>query len=757
MSTISIDQVYKELKPLFGLNEDDDRYKIYINALHRLFISDKYDLIKSNNIYLYLFTEYDEFLNKYFEDSPKSAADSHNLMYTNEWNTFLHDVMYNIYKKNAQNKKETILLVKKYSIQTTQKNQDRFIQELIKEHIYIYDDDKSTNDITNNVTRWNKTDVYCDSNNLKNIETININDSKLVPKNSTDRITKLQTDETAKYNAMVVTLDDDIATNDAAIIVEDDIIRLYNAATPGVGAFTTDKADYDKAIKAKSLLEYQRQQKYSEKKKAQDYLAQLAIQHIDYTKSSFSITIHKNESKIYNYIFYFLNIIYTPIIALSSTKHFSYNLNKYVLKKLLLSDQESISSASSFFDVEDVKDVESDMTFLRDDTGLYTIDKNTHEKDYLDTKDSKKFKDLISSNNCKIAKVKDDGLLKCSDYLTKCIINGSNEDISRCKDFMVNPNFWEDIKDEVKNMLPAIMTKTLDAFKFKKITKDGISHYENISEWIKNLSESKTKYNITDVELDQILKNNKLISYLTLLVNTVNSNPAILNKDNRYPKSNNYIDNNIDTMSHTRFSKYGLGLRTVITPFNVDYPSMSRYIDSIKNSASRVNNILGNIFKYDSTGGLVVRGYPFMFFGQMGGSNTSTYQYNNTPNYNDKPYRMSPHIEKLFDILRKVLESNNQSLTREDLDQVNKYIKTYKDSEIQLFKVLEYTDKYIDLVHVYKNHDKNKVLKLEHIQSFVDKHGHLLNKTNDKQTTLFGIFESMLQNAVDKAIDKIKK
>lgn len=660
MSTILIESVYRELKPLFCLSEDeedDHRFKLYLDVLYKLYMNKSLNLLmKKDNLNLYLFTDYDEFTEKYYlnNDSDK--------IYSFEWCIFYRDFKYRISNVEKDKTKLTkiINLVKQYYNISTYGTKEDFIQELIKAHIYI----KKTpgtgvvEDITNNINEWNNVSLisYKTTNNIE----LTVTNDSLIP----DRI--------------------------------------------GIGSgISSDKF---------SLL-------------TDDYKINLIFKYLECNLTS----LHTD---------------------LSDDRYFNFKLSKYVLKNMLEKTKEQITT-DPYFDEDKQKDEEM---YIRDEKGLHYIDTNNN-KVYVDDKDDEIVK-KVYEDKCLGTRVKENGRLTCADYLKNCVIKGTTSDIKICKNFMLSENFWPEVKEELKTMLPVVMTNTLNMFQFETTTDtDGIKKYKDIGEWIKKIQKMPDS-DLTDNDKKKIIENTKLKTYLQALLTKVNSNPAILNPDHRNISTSDNSNNN------TIFGKYGLQLRII---YDDNYLSTIRQINQFKDNMLNMRDAINYRIGYNPNGVLLWKGSPveniLSFFqtplypkvqygGSIGGSQPVIYRYYQSPdNYENQLQKQSGHIEKLINALKSGLNSKGYALSPNTIQQIESFYKSYRDTENKLFEIINYTDRYIDLIHIHAKNDKNKnVLTIDNIKKFVDERDKTFDKTSGKQTTLLGLMQDMIEKAVKNAV-----
>ena len=121
---------------------------------------------------------------------------------------------------------------------------------------------------------------------------------------------------------------------------------------------------------------------------------------------------------------------------------------------------------------------------------------------YVDvTLTDEKAKELIKQDkNCGGFKFKESGNMTCKDYFEKCISSDvSKENIQQCKQYLQSSNFWDIIKDEINNMLPAHSYEILNKFGFEIILNGHYKVFESVASWLDKL-QSKSGISLEDYE-----------------------------------------------------------------------------------------------------------------------------------------------------------------------------------------------------------------------------------------------------------------
>ena len=346
----------------------------------------------------------------------------------------------------------------------------------------------------------------------------------------------------------------------------------------------------------------------------------------------------------------------------------------------------------------------------------------------------------LQPDRCMGTKVNETTTNTCSEYLTKCIL-GNSGDITKCKQFMMDPNFWTTIQKEVNEMIPHIATTTLNSFGFKIVSKKNLAEYESVGEWSKSLDQK----GLSSTEVDSIRKNTKLTQYLTMLVNKINSSPAILNK--------HYVVKYADDLNHqaSRFTSWTLSARGMV-PRAVVVSNYSRQISSLNDSLLGLRHHVNGRIAFVPGSGLVINGVsiPVMNGLQFGGGSVKMMPH---VSENDSLRASYPVIKNLYHGIKGSLASKGKSFGADTEKQFEHNLEQFRKIEEKLIKAIYYSDKYLDVLSIYKDYDHENILNMEHLKSFVEKREHYFDKTIGKQNTILGAIEQIV-NSVNDALDK---
>lgn len=443
-------------------------------------------------------------------------------------------------------------------------------------------------------------------------------------------------------------------------------------------------------------------------------------------------------------------------INLKPFKIFSYKLNKYNVKETMTVAGEA---TDDFWTKNDIKE-DNIYRSKSDPLKLYKVGNDGNSID-IDV-GSNIFKESTKGGNsvtCKNFALNDTDKNACSDFLTKCIIDGTPNDISKCKQFLFDPNFWSNITDEINNMLPYYITRTLDTFGFKTVTNSTtfLIEYQSLSKWFEDLTVQIKNGALKRDEYENIAKNTRLTQYLTRLVDKVNLNPAILNE--------NYVGAIIPAedldlpYKNTHFYRIGLrakrhsGDNTLVNFTRQSNIIVSNFNYLRRNSQYRMNIGPSGLMQ---NGLLYTIPYNRMMRGQFGGGILiQPVSDNNIIQSVDKlPFKQYPELKAMASSLEERMKIFGKHFSKTTKEHLERELNAYRTSEEKLFKAIKYVYKYIDLLSE-KQYDKENYLTLTHLEDFVNEREKYFNRTETGQSNLINTMLKLAETVTDDLTAKV--
>lgn len=428
-----------------------------------------------------------------------------------------------------------------------------------------------------------------------------------------------------------------------------------------------------------------------------------------------------------------INAIDTQGKCTKNVTDFGFNYNKFWLNKLLSSEADTklpVGKSDFFNDVPDCDDKDgkdgnddNNKYWRKADGSLWTIRNGKEEQ--VD-RNSEAYKLLTIDNKCLGTGFVGDANVKCGDYLRDCL-NGKG--VEKCKDFLSKSDYWENAVNEVNAMLPPIALKTLHDFEFDTVEVYDETNKRNIKKVVDTtawLASIKSKVN-DNVAHEAISKNTKLIGYLDMLVNKVNSNPAILNKD--ITRSDEQRVYNPNAFRGTKLASFGLKPRLAVSTLA---PS----------SVERLSTLVGS-----TQDALKVRLFAPALLGNLGGV---IGMHGGASPLEALEERLSADNKQTWSVLKsnylallQQLQALNKDIAQGDKDKIDRLFDQLQKSEVKLMQVLLMTEKYNKLITVHGEKDNNSVLTIDHLKDFVDQRNKYFTRVAKKQNDLISIIKSI--------------
>jgi len=345
---------------------------------------------------------------------------------------------------------------------------------------------------------------------------------------------------------------------------------------------------------------------------------------------------------------------------------------------------------------------------------------------------------------------------KCAELVNECLENGNGKDIEKCKRFLVSDDYWPNIKNEIKTLNIKYATKLLDKLGFETDTKhvtinnkhEIIKEYESFTSWAGRLSDS-----IAPEDASKILNNQKLMEYLKTIIDKINTNPAILNRNvMSRDTSQPYISNRF---AGTYLSNIGLN-PAIISPIS-DVRNIHNIMSHLQNFRTIQNNKISNGPGNTLLIGKRVFIHPTIKFGSrsygdlIGGGEEEEGEISNEIKLKElinnisggsaslhEKYciKLSLLIRKYFNYYVNKLALVGKDISDDDKKTFEKKINELEKYENDLFKIVDYLHKYGDLLEVYNAYDKNDIFTFETIKKFVDEREKFFDKSFRKAEPL---------------------
>jgi len=312
----------------------------------------------------------------------------------------------------------------------------------------------------------------------------------------------------------------------------------------------------------------------------------------------------------------------------------------------------------------------------------------------------------------------------------------------------------DDVAPEVvRNLHPKLALAILKSFGFHhKLCRDKIAgrqleKMQRASEWLNNFVERK----FDKQQAEKIKANQRLVNFLDLLAQLVNSHPSILN-DNMITETEESVglievpkdlaDRKISLATCKQGRKPVMGWDEIKSNMSKIYGSFSRGLtfDGLQtNSPFGMDNLFPQMSMLTSAP--VVRGSTW---GSMvGGSQEKVYlqDHQTVLQYSRKIHTI---IDELLDNLRK----SGKELTEAEIVSISRKKQQFEQMEKELFDFAWNIQRYSQLLKVVETGNRKEIITEEHVRNYVNKYNNLIERY-DKTSSSLNTLISLLQDCVD--------
>lgn len=297
------------------------------------------------------------------------------------------------------------------------------------------------------------------------------------------------------------------------------------------------------------------------------------------------------------------------------------------------------------------------------------------------------YEKIMSAGKCDNLGIPED---KCSDFISKCIINEDPKQLQQCMEAIKVYDFEATMPEQIKKMHPKVALMLLQKFHidtvhiYDPVTKMEVIKVQSLEDWLSGL---KAK-GVEDSTINAIIGAEKLKRYIELLILYINSEPAILNSG--------FTGQTAESTGTPLPSKY---IESLKIGMRVDPPLVTRtiglkgYVQALSgfNPAKDSAYFLAPSFR--------------MPFPQLGGG---------------KHVSTASVVREIIDGLVHDLKARGQVLDERDVAKIQGHLKTLEVVESQLLKVFEYLQQYRRMADANRAMP-NKDLQMHDIEAAVDK------------------------------------
>jgi hypothetical protein len=413
----------------------------------------------------------------------------------------------------------------------------------------------------------------------------------------------------------------------------------------------------------------------------------------------------------------FPNINLTP----SGDKIFNIKVDDLVRKRMFVVDKAEISTETKVLEGEKqyaMLDMVDRQIISRNADGnlLVKIDGKTYEYGANDDETRKVFK---ASHKCYGTYVNDDGET-CKKFMFEALLSQDKKAIENFLKDLKMQDFYKTATSDIKNMHPVIALRILQQFGFHKYqsydSEAGGQLYkvEDVNHWLNTYMKKK----FTDVQVQQMIDQNdtyQILSYLDLVSQFVNANPAILNK--------NYSGSSEEAAGKFKRSEYAEKLKLdwhrpipARAAVGVDFGRLRGYLQVDRTMRQPFFNQMGNQFVTPfGTPGFS----PNMGMVQMiGGTYT-------IPSFN-APGQVTgaKFLRHYLDAILVDLRAKNKTLSSTEEQRLKDHIQKLTKLEDEMIKTLAFLDEYNRLLNTFKDYEATTINEPvnQYVQKFMDRY-----------------------------------
>ncbi|ARF09381.1 hypothetical protein Indivirus_1_4 [Indivirus ILV1] len=452
------------------------------------------------------------------------------------------------------------------------------------------------------------------------------------------------------------------------------------------------------------------------------------------------------------------NILTRPINALnvnttrSTQTHFSINTDKLVTRRLFgISEADVVEGELELTDDDALVNLVGRDVVKRDTNGLY-VDMNG-TKAYLNATDAETRNRLQSAHNCYGTGVNKgnntNGNVECKRFIFECLLSQDASSLDTClRDLMTQKDFFKVAVEDIKNIHPVLALRILQQFGFRKYqvhdSTAGMQLWkvESVNHWLENYMTKK----FTSQDVSDMIKQNDqyhLLSYLKLVSQYVNANPAILNK--------HYSGTSDEAVGRLEISALGkaLGLSFEVPrdPANrtrADYARLSSNLRLMRTSRMPVFVAgTGRRFLTTPWGSSMTPGVSMLV--QRGGGNC------NQKDIHIQGQLGATQLEGFVNLALKNLERHGKKLNQKDEERIRMWVQKSREIEKELIRTLCYLDEYNSLLDVLGDYSSAR-LSQANLQRIVDRQNVLLGKQGSTDEQVMNMLSKLVDLVDDEAV-----
>lgn len=329
----------------------------------------------------------------------------------------------------------------------------------------------------------------------------------------------------------------------------------------------------------------------------------------------------------------------------------------------------------------------------------------------------------------------------CKKFVTECLLSQDANSLSQCLlALKQKPDFFKVATDDIRNLHPVLALRILQKFGFHKYKAydetagTQIWKVESVSHWLNNYMSKK----FSNVEIQKMITapdQSYLLSYLDLISQFVNANPAVLNKS-----FGGSSDEAVGKLKKTEWAqRLGLEFQRPVAKkaqLKYDFNRFRGYREAARQSQSPFFLSLQNSVS-TPFGAQFTPSVPML---QYGGGSKCEYvikKFNEAGKVTGGKL-LPAYIESVL----QDLANRNKRLNETDKSNLTAKIEQYMEIEDELLRTLCYIDEYNKLLDTLKDYSAS-TLDRDYIKKFVERHNTLDSKFKSSESQIMDIINKI--------------
>tara|TARA_Y100000780_G_scaffold232524_1_gene265150 strand:+ start:6056 stop:7873 length:1818 start_codon:yes stop_codon:yes gene_type:complete len=358
-------------------------------------------------------------------------------------------------------------------------------------------------------------------------------------------------------------------------------------------------------------------------------------------------------------------------------------------------------------------------------------------------------RELTLKNNCFTTAVSADGN-DCKRFIHDCLLDNNSNDLESCMSYLHRGGeFWKGTQAQIKEMHPEVARQLLGRLGFQEhdvydsTAGRNLRKVQSVAKWIESLTVSSLGSKATSDQLNSIVNNASLRTYLDLVVDFVNCHPGILNRD--YSGDSDEKVGVVYTPGYIR--DMGIPARIASVGAKND---MSRLLHT-RRSDMAVRKVISGPKLVAShplgKGVLAVTSSPPIVLGMRGGGSDLADRV--ASHMESKQVAGSGLMSEIYTTLLRRLQAHGKDISEEDKNKVSERLVQLKKLEDELIRTLRLYDDASRISNLLRNKNK-QVLTEEDLRRIATHANKVENKLNKRELDMATICEAMTQILEDK-------